>query len=105
MGGAAELLMARPDRLSGERSRPPLSVMLPVREPLLARKQGRTHSHSACPPSDAELRSGIVRLRGGGIAVIPDRRPAPCPGPQRLSRRDLLQVGFSSALGLSLPGL
>src|SRR6516165_10600261 len=28
-----------------------------------------------------------------------------CPGPPRLSRRDLLQVGASSALGLSLPRL
>src|SRR6516162_162382 len=32
-------------------------------------------------------------------------KPFRCPGPARLSRRDLLQVGASSILGLSLPGL
>src|SRR5690242_13259105 len=31
--------------------------------------------------------------------------PVPCPGPPRLSRRQLLQVGGASVVGLSLPRL
>src|SRR6184192_3262828 len=31
-------------------------------------------------------------------------KPTPCPGP-RLSRREMLQIGGASLLGLSLPGL
>src|SRR5437870_12001323 len=32
-------------------------------------------------------------------------KPTRCPGPPRLSRREVLQVGAAGLLGLSLPGL